>query len=73
MKEKNVFLKELNGEEKFWKYACIGVLVLSNILFFLLAIHENFWYDEAYTVGMINRDFAEIIEVTAQDVHSPFY
>lgn len=57
----------------FWKYANIAVLIAANVLFFILAIHENFWYDEAYTVGMIFRDFKDILEITSNDVHTPFY
>lgn len=57
----------------FWKYANITVLIIVNAMFFVLATHENFWYDEAYTVGMIFRDFQDILEITSNDVHTPFY
>lgn len=62
---------ESNG--LFWKYANIAVLIILNFIYFILAIHENFWYDEAYTVGMVLRDFSDIISITSQDVHTPFY
>ncbi len=51
----------------------ILLFVLANILYLPLVFSDVFCYDEAYTVGMINRSFSEIIEVTSQDVHSPFY
>ena len=38
-----------------------------------LTLYENFWYDEAYTIGMIRRDFSDIIHITSQDVHPPLY
>lgn len=45
----------------------------ANVLWVLLACGNNYHYDEAYTLGMIARDWREIVEITAQDVHSPFY
>ncbi len=38
-----------------------------------LSLYENFWYDEAYTIGMIQREFTDIIRTTSQDVHPPLY
>lgn len=66
-------LGKLKPEDKAWKYLNISVLVVANILYMFLALHRNFWYDEAYTAAMIRRSFAEIVEATAGDVHSPFY
>lgn len=60
-------------EEKNWKYLNVTVLVSAGILFLILAVQRNFWYDEAYTVGMIRNSFADIVSITARDVHSPFY
>ena len=48
-------------------------LIIANIMWIILALGNNFHYDEAYTIGMISRDWKDIISVTAQDVHSPFY
>lgn len=45
---------------------CAGVL-------FLLCLKETLGYDEAYTIGMINRSYLDIIKITANDVHTPFY
>lgn len=42
-------------------------------MYIILSSFEVFWYDEAYTVGMILRDYSEIIEITSRDVHTPFY
>lgn len=38
-----------------------------------LTLYENFWYDEAYTIGMIQRNFEDIIQTTSKDVHPPLY
>lgn len=42
-------------------------------MYIILSSFEVFWHDEAYTVGMILRDYSEIIEITSRDVHTPFY
>ncbi len=63
------FLKE----EKFWKYVNLFVLLIINIMCLGLSLYENFWYDEAYTIGMIQRDFSDIWHTTSQDVHPPLY
>uniref|UniRef100_UPI004055E99D glycosyltransferase family 39 protein n=1 Tax=Acetatifactor sp. TaxID=1872090 RepID=UPI004055E99D len=60
-------------KENIWKYACIGIFILENLLYLYLAIQRTFHYDEAYSVGMIFNSFDEIIEITGRDVHSPFY
>lgn len=60
-------------KDKFWKYLNAAVLVTAGILYVFLAVQRNFWYDEAYTVGMIYNDFGDIFSITARDVHSPFY
>lgn len=60
-------------KDKFWKYTNLIILVIINLMCLRLALYDNFWYDEAYTIGMIQRDFADIIHTTSQDVHPPLY
>ena len=36
-------------------------------------ITENLWYDEAYSAALVSHTPGEIISITSQDVHSPFY
>ena len=38
-----------------------------------LCITNNLWYDEGYTAALISRPLGELIRITAQDVHAPFY
>lgn len=66
-------VRSLTKKDSFWKYACIATFLLANILYLCLALQKNFHYDEAYSVGMIQNSFGDIIDITAQDVHSPFY
>ena len=60
-------------KDKFWKYTNLIILLIINFMCLSLSIYENFWYDEAYTIGMIERDFMDIIHTTSQDVHPPLY
>ncbi len=67
-------VKDIRNENSlFWKYSNIVVIVFAGLIYAVLASFEVFWYDEAYTAGMIIRDFSEIFEITSQDVHTPFY
>lgn len=66
--------KVLDKDNAFvWKYLNIAIIVCASILYLILASYKVFWYDEAYTVGMIFRDYSEIADITSNDVHSPFY
>lgn len=60
-------------KEILWKYACIVVFVVANLMYLYLAFQKTFHYDESYSVGMISNSFSDIINITGQDVHSPFY
>ena len=61
------------NRERYFKYMNLAVFVCVNLLYLLLSFSEVFSYDEAYTIGMINRSFRDIINITSSDVHSPFY
>lgn len=38
-----------------------------------LCITDNLWYDEAYTAALISHPLGELVRITSQDVHAPFY
>ncbi len=38
-----------------------------------LCITNNLWYDEAYTAALISHPLGELVGITSQDVHAPFY
>lgn len=42
-------------------------------LYVSLCFNNNVWTDEAYTMRLIQKDFAGIIQGTAGDVHPPLY
>ena len=60
-------------EEALWEKINAIVFVIINIMCLVLTFHKVFWYDEAYTVGMVQREFSDIIRITSNDVHTPFY
>ena len=51
----------------------IAVIILGTIFILLGAFHTNIWFDEAYTVGLVNHSFSEIWQITGNDVHPPLY
>jgi len=42
-------------------------------LLFLSFYNKTFWYDEAYSIGLIDMSFKDIWNTTALDVHPPLY
>ena len=35
-------------------------------------LHTNIWFDETYTVGLVNHSFVDIAKIGAADVHPLF-
>jgi len=55
-----------------------GISVSLITICFLLNLYNDFfntvpWYDEAYTMAMMDYSFSEIWKITASDVHPPLY
>lgn len=46
---------------------------LGLILWGILALNNGLWYDEAYSAALVRKSLGELIQITGQDVHSPFY
>ena len=54
----------------------ILVPIFAGLLLFLFAIlnlNSSIWFDESYSAYLVREDFSEIWDMTAQDVHPPFY
>ncbi len=56
----------------------LGWILLGTSLLMLgrsaaLCFCNDIWYDELFTVGMIEHSYGELIALTARDVHPPFY
>ena len=60
-------------QEKGLKLLNIGVIGGCMVVMFCLCLQKSLTYDEAYTIGMISRSYGDIIDITANDVHTPFY
>ncbi|MCM1386615.1 MAG: hypothetical protein NC231_04750 [Bacillus sp. (in: Bacteria)] len=67
MKLKNISYKEALG----WLFIAISVMMLINSV--RLCFSRDIWYDELFTIGMIEHSYGELIRFTAQDVHPPLY
>ncbi len=51
----------------------IGISVLMLGKSAALCFSNDIWYDELFTVGMIEHSYGELIRFTAADVHPPLY
>ncbi len=51
----------------------ILIIILGTILFLIPAFHTNIWFDESYSVGLMNHSFAEIWTIAGNDVHPVLY
>ena len=54
-----------------WLLIGISVIMLSKSL--MLCFSNDIWYDELFTVGMIEHSYGDLIAFTARDVHPPLY
>lgn len=43
------------------------------IIMYVSLLGNNIWGDEAYTLGVVNNTFKDIIKITSEDVHPPLY
>lgn len=63
---------KISGKEAFgWLLIGISVLMLGKSV--ALCFSNDIWYDELFTVGMIEHSYGELIRFTAADVHPPLY
>ncbi|MBE5806421.1 MAG: hypothetical protein E7313_06960 [Clostridiales bacterium] len=50
------------------------ILIIVGILFNGICVfHSNLWFDEAYSVGLANKSFADIWNIGGNDVHPVLY
>jgi len=54
-----------------WLLLVISVFMLGKSI--TLCFSNDIWYDELFTVGMIEHSYGELIAFTARDVHPPLY
>lgn len=51
-------------------YIILAILSLFSIS---LIFNDNLWFDEAYTLSLIQHSFSEIIKILKTDMHPPLY
>lgn len=51
----------------------IAVIIIGIIFLCVPVFHTSLWFDEAYSVGMSNRNFIDIWDIGKNDVHPVFY
>lgn len=51
----------------------IALIVLGAILILIPAFHSNIWFDESYSVAIVNHSFGEIWTIGGNDVHPILY
>lgn len=54
-----------------WILFGVSLIMLANS--FRLCFSRDIWYDELFTVGMMEHSYGELIRFTAKDVHPPLY
>ncbi len=54
-------------------YLLLGISVIMLGRSLMLCFSNDIWYDELFTVGMIEHSYSELIQFTARDVHPPLY
>ena len=54
-------------------YILLGISVIMLGRSLMLCFSNDIWYDELFTVGMIEHSYGELVGFTARDVHPPFY
>ena len=54
-------------------YLLLGISVVLLGKSLMLCFSNDIWYDELFTVGLIEHSYGELVGLTAQDVHPPLY
>lgn len=54
-------------------YFFLGISVMMLLKSLMLCFSNDIWYDELFTVGMIEHSYGDLIALTARDVHPPLY
>ena len=54
-------------------YLFLGVSIIMLGKSLMLCFSSDIWYDELFTVGMIEHSYGDLIAFTARDVHPPLY
>lgn len=59
-------------EQYFMPIAIVGVM-LAMAISLAIGLHQSVWFDEAYSIILAKQSTAELLHLTAIDVHPPLY
>lgn len=54
-------------------YLHIAIIILGIIFISIPIFHQNIWFDESYTVGIVSKSFSDIWTIGSNDVHPVLY
>ena len=63
-------MEKLKNQSNKLPYIIFGILSLFSVS---LIFNNNLWFDESYTLSLIQHDFPKIIEILKTDMHPPLY
>ncbi len=64
--------RKISGKDIFG-YLFLGISAVILLRSLMLCFSNDIWYDELFTVGMIEHSYGDLIAFTARDVHPPLY
>lgn len=65
---KNKIVKYIKNN---WNF--IAIILIGTIFLLIPAFHKNIWFDESYSVAIVNHSFKEIWTIGSHDVHPILY
>ncbi|MEG1705648.1 MAG: glycosyltransferase family 39 protein, partial [Clostridia bacterium] len=59
--------------DKVYKKVSIAIIIIATILQVVCIFNNNIWFDESYTVGLVNHNIIDLIKIAIADVHPVLY
>ncbi len=54
-------------------FRILSIIILPTILWMSFFQNSNIWYDEFYTIEIIDNNIKDLVTITSNDVHPPLY
>lgn len=67
---KKIELNNIKIISQWWLYIVFAIQVIFS---FSLIFNNNIWFDEGFTLSLIQHNFSEMIEIIKSDMHPPLY
>jgi glycosyltransferase involved in cell wall biosynthesis/uncharacterized membrane protein len=72
-KYKKVYLNITKSNKYYLYLSLLGLIILGLIVRVIFLNSHTFWFDEAFSFFVANRDVLSLLRATATDNHPPFY